>query len=191
MDKPEECISEVLSKFGMLTESEVIFYLKRKEPSRSVERLMADIRQAVKKGIIYRDGLNLSACGRKKKIERDMAIAFRVFAECCEIDCHCTAAEWPSSIIFTTKEDRLPIRITVCSDPKTDTNLSVLKNKRWDGNFHEIIVGVNFSADQLNEDLIPDSKTTFVEYRAARPLIDEPETTYVMLREKRKEEKED
>lgn len=180
----EKELSEIMLKYRVLTEEEVVYYLQRKLTHQPPSSVIPGIEQLVRSGLVFRSGMNL-ALGPKEKIERDIAIAFRVFAECFDTESRDIPADWPSSIIFTKKEDKHPCRITVCSDPEKDGNMSSLMNKRWDGHFHEIIVGINFSAKELSEKLIPNSKVTFAEYRAARPLIDTPQITYTRLRDGR------
>ena len=114
-----------------------------------------------------------------RKIEADMAIAFWAFTLYAQdAGERFLAANWPSSIIFKTDDARRPYRITVCHSAHNDENLAVLKNKRWDGVFNEIVVGVNLSPEEIDRDLLPQGETlTFITFESEMPLTDIPKLT--------------
>lgn len=170
-------IRSLLGRLGSLQTEAVIRYALAVNPGRSresIEYLLNGLR--LSGGAFFTEHTICPSPGRR--IESDMAVAFWVFQLFAQkAQGRFLAANWPSSIIFKSEEDAL-CRITVCRSAAGDENLTILKNKRWDGVFHEIIAGVNLAAEETDADLLPKGvRLTFVSVRCRDLLSDIPDLT--------------
>lgn len=183
-DEIHKDIQSLLGKLGTLQTESVVRYELIKNPDQteeSIRYVMNRLRSSG--GAFFSEYSMMPYPGRK--IEGDMAIAFWAFTDYAkEAGDRFLAADWPSSIIFRTEMEKRSFRITVCHSPAGDDNLNVLKNKRWDGKFHEIIVGVNMTVDEIDHSMFPDSLSVrFVSFMADTPLIDIPKMQTSLIKE--------
>lgn len=171
----QESIKSVIGRLGTLQTESVIEYELQLNPHmvrEDIEYLMNGLRMS---GGAFFTEYNICPYP-KRRIEGDMAIAFWAFTRYAEKAWdRFLPANWPSSIIFRTNDEERPYRITVCHRAHNDENLAVLKNKRWDGLFNEIIVGVNLNPDEVDKDLLPEGNSlTFISFWSEVPLTDVP-----------------
>lgn len=174
-DQVSRQIRAAIGKLGTLQTASVKEYALRLNPDqteKSIESILDGLRLC---GGAFFTKYNI--CPQPgRKIDFDMAVAFWAFTlYALQAQERFFAADWPSSIIFKT-EDAHPARITVCRSARADENLTALKNRRWDGVFHEIIVGVNLPAAEIEAGLLPKGDSlTFISFRSQMPLTDIPQ----------------
>ena len=174
-------IRQLLGRLGSLPTESVIRYALAVNPGRSrksIEYVLNGLR--LSGGAFFSQHSICPTPGRE--VEANMTAAFWAFTLYAkQAEGRFLAANWPSSIIFKADGEH-PFRITVCRSAARDENLTVLKNRRWDGVFHEIIAGVNLIAAEVDRELLPDgAPLTFVSLRAKDPLTDIPELTEEIL----------
>lgn len=183
-DEIHKDIQSLIGKLGTLQTESVVRYELIKNPDQTEESIRYIMDRLRSSGGAFFSEYNIMPYPGRK-IEGDMAFAFWAFTDFAkETGDRFLAADWPSSIIFRTETEKRSFRITVCHSPADDDNLNVLKNKRWDGKFHEIIVGVNITADEIDRSMLPDGLSVrFVSFMADTPLIDIPKMQTTLIKE--------